>query len=559
MPKTVPGPLLTVLQREVPTVALFLKVERVGGQEHFFTSHDANLPLDGDTYLATNAFSRSAIEATADLSVGDMEIIGFIVEGEVSDDDVAKGLLDGARVELFLADRDDPAAGSVSIFTGLFGEASSYDDGHFVLELRDFSQLLKSALGAFFQATCRSDLGAPFDAFRPVETGCIFPIEPPLRQDSTAYAEGDFVRVATASDQLIFEAGLVNGGFEADGTQGVDTTNLTGWTVTFGNINTLASFAGVTAHSGTYFLMGGNSSNHSVRQDVDLTLSPDFNAANVDSGDVDAIFSIYRNLHAAGAGELARVRLQALDSVGSLISTLLDTGLTTVPTETWTRVAFDGLLPVGTRRCRVQLDWQSAGGFGNEDNMFDSTSLLIRDRGQVGGTSFQYEDRIYECTAAGTTAATPPAYDTTVANTTSDGTAVFTARDAFTFAAFVEASGEDGRTFTVDPATFADAKFAGDFFDFGALVWESGLNAGHSSQVKSATVPAFELLLQTPFAINPGDAFRVSAGCDKTRATCRDRFRIAGSRDFALGNVVNFRGEPDLPGRDVIFRTPDAQ
>ena len=42
-----------------------------------------------------------------------------------------------------------------------------------------------------------------------------------------------------------------------------------------------------------------------------------------------------------------------------------------------------------------------------------------------------YEDRIYEVTAAGTTDAEQPTYDTTIGNPTTDGTAMLTARDSF--------------------------------------------------------------------------------------------------------------------------------
>ncbi len=43
-----------------------------------------------------------------------------------------------------------------------------------------------------------------------------------------------------------------------------------------------------------------------------------------------------------------------------------------------------------------------------------------------------------------------------------------------------------------------------------------------------------------PAPIVTGDAFQVVAGCDKSLASCRDKF----------ANVVNFRGFPDLPGND---------
>jgi uncharacterized phage protein (TIGR02218 family) len=44
--------------------------------------------------------------------------------------------------------------------------------------------------------------------------------------------------------------------------------------------------------------------------------------------------------------------------------------------------------------------------------------------------------------------------------------------------------------------------------------------------------------------VAPGDAFVVTAGCDKTLATCRDRF----------ANVANFRGFPHMPGTDFLLR-----
>jgi uncharacterized phage protein (TIGR02218 family) len=46
--------------------------------------------------------------------------------------------------------------------------------------------------------------------------------------------------------------------------------------------------------------------------------------------------------------------------------------------------------------------------------------------------------------------------------------------------------------------------------------------------------------------IAPGDAFVITAGCDKRHATCRDRF----------GNAVNFRGFPSIPGDDLVTRYP---
>jgi uncharacterized phage protein (TIGR02218 family) len=51
-----------------------------------------------------------------------------------------------------------------------------------------------------------------------------------------------------------------------------------------------------------------------------------------------------------------------------------------------------------------------------------------------------------------------------------------------------------------------------------------------------------------PRGIAPGDAFEVTAGCDKQLGTCRAKF----------GNALNFRGFPHMPGNDFIVSTPQA-
>lgn len=92
--------------------------------------------------------------------------------------------------------------------------------------------------------------------------------------------------------------------------------------------------------------------------------------------------------------------------------------------------------------------------------------------------------------------------------------------------------------------------FADDLFTAGRLTWTSGGNAGLAMEVKQHRVTPGHVRLSLwqamaePIAI--GDAFTVTAGCDKTLATCRDRF----------GNVDNFRGFPDIPGNDFVMSYP---
>ena len=63
-------------------------------------------------------------------------------------------------------------------------------------------------------------------------------------------------------------------------------------------------------------------------------------------------------------------------------------------------------------------------------------------------------------------------------------------------------------------------------------------------EIKAYTVGAFTLQLPMPYPVAVGDTFAISAGCDKSKATCKNRFN----------NLVNMRAEPDLPGQDKIMQ-----
>ena len=90
---------------------------------------------------------------------------------------------------------------------------------------------------------------------------------------------------------------------------------------------------------------------------------------------------------------------------------------------------------------------------------------------------------------------------------------------------------------------------ANSYFNYGLLTWTSGDNNGISMEIKSyvATGGSFTLASPMPFTIQIGDGYSASAGCDKTKATCRDTFY----------NIINFRGFAEIPGMDKVNRIPD--
>jgi uncharacterized phage protein (TIGR02218 family) len=80
----------------------------------------------------------------------------------------------------------------------------------------------------------------------------------------------------------------------------------------------------------------------------------------------------------------------------------------------------------------------------------------------------------------------------------------------------------------------------------GRLRWLSGDACGLESAVARSEGAVLTLRAPAPGAV--GALVEVSEGCDKTLATCAARF----------DNAANFRGEPFLPGIDLLTRYPGA-
>ena len=95
------------------------------------------------------------------------------------------------------------------------------------------------------------------------------------------------------------------------------------------------------------------------------------------------------------------------------------------------------------------------------------------------------------------------------------------------------------------------AAFASDWFTRGLLTFTSGAALGQAIEIKSHTVAAngtvsVELWAAARLPLTPGQTFTLTAGCDKTLATCRSKF----------ANAPNHRGFPTIPGNDFLISSP---
>lgn len=122
-------------------------------------------------------------------------------------------------------------------------------------------------------------------------------------------------------------------------------------------------------------------------------------------------------------------------------------------------------------------------------------------------------------------------------NTTFDGSCGLS-RAAFTSTG--SATGASNASRTSFPHAMTQA--AG-YFSLGVLTFTSGANNGISRTVRSHTSGAMVTALAWPFAVANADTFSVTAGDDKTQATCSGKF----------SNLVRFRGEPYIPAPQTVI------
>lgn len=92
------------------------------------------------------------------------------------------------------------------------------------------------------------------------------------------------------------------------------------------------------------------------------------------------------------------------------------------------------------------------------------------------------------------------------------------------------------------------AEPGGNAYGYGRLLWIDGANSGLTSLIASSDGSSLILREAPAFVIEPGVLVRLTEGCDRTLATCRARF----------ANAANFRGEPYLPGNDLLTRYPGS-
>jgi hypothetical protein len=195
--KTISGTLNTHLNSPATTLARCWHIVRTDGTQFFFTSHDVDLPITSGefaghngTYLSSVGFSATATANNSDLSVDNLDVEGVFDNASITDNDLRSGLFDYADIYVFVVNWADLTQGPLKLRRGKLGEVVASPQGWFHVELRGMTQLLQQKILELYGPECRADLG---------DARCKIPLDPPLRQNSTLYTAGTFIKVSTAA------------------------------------------------------------------------------------------------------------------------------------------------------------------------------------------------------------------------------------------------------------------------------------------------------------------------------------------------------------------------
>ena len=213
MSKSLGAGLLATYQSEVITVCGCFKVVRTDGAQFFFTELPQDVVYNGDTYIASSGFYKTAISQSSGLNTNNLDLKGLLSADEITREDLLGGLFNGAYIEYFEIDYENPANGRNIIDVGYIGQVHIQED-LFITEFRSLTDLLSQNIGNKYTRYCRHILG---------DTNCGIVLDPPVWTASTVLAVGDWIS-PTAHNGYIYK--VTTAGTTND-TEGEPTWNTT--------------------------------------------------------------------------------------------------------------------------------------------------------------------------------------------------------------------------------------------------------------------------------------------------------------------------------------------
>jgi uncharacterized phage protein (TIGR02218 family) len=147
-----------MLERPLTTLAFCWRVERLDGACLGFTTHDRTLTIDGLAYAPAPGMLPSAVTLDTGFGSAALDVSGALTADAITADDLAAGRWDGAAVEMFVVDWQDPAGERLTLVRGELGDVT-VRDGAFDAALRGPAAVLERAASEQTSPECRAELG----------------------------------------------------------------------------------------------------------------------------------------------------------------------------------------------------------------------------------------------------------------------------------------------------------------------------------------------------------------------------------------------------------------
>ncbi len=150
---------------DTSTFARLIKIITKDGQRLGYTTLDANLTFDDGsdvvTYLAANGVTPSRFESTGDLSVDNADIVGWVSETGLTEQQIRAGIFDYAKIIIYKVNYLNATPGRCVIeAAGRCGE-TKFTENSFSVEFRTKTQQLRQPIGDLYSLTCRVQFGSP--------------------------------------------------------------------------------------------------------------------------------------------------------------------------------------------------------------------------------------------------------------------------------------------------------------------------------------------------------------------------------------------------------------
>lgn len=151
---------MSVLDKEVTSLAFCWRLERRDGAGLALTSHDRPLTIGGVRYEPSPGMTPSAIRAELGIEARSSEIAGALSSAAIGEADILAGRWDGAGLQLFAVDWEAPETGAIDLLSGELGHVESRD-GEYSVDLLGVAAKLVRPICPLTSPECRAELGDP--------------------------------------------------------------------------------------------------------------------------------------------------------------------------------------------------------------------------------------------------------------------------------------------------------------------------------------------------------------------------------------------------------------